>query len=132
MKEQCKLSKLQRQILVLALANKLRENRGFKARSGADVFYSEILATVYGFPLELPLRQAGQRTICRKFDREVIGRARYQAAEAAVSRTMLRLEARGLVRCVCARHTTWAGCNLTPAGFKIAKTVSIAANLRES
>ena len=129
MKEQSKLSKLQKQILVLALENKLRENRDFEERNGADIYYSEILATVYGFPPEVPLRQAGERTQWGKFDREVIGRARYNAAHAAISRTMSHLQARGLIRWVCARYTRWSGCNLTPAGFEIAKRVKTRANL---
>ncbi len=126
-----KLSKLQKQILALALGNKLREERAFDMGSGADVFYSEILATVYGFPLERPLREvagdfAGMRTGGHRFDPKRIGKARYNAAQAAVSRAVLRLESRGLVlwaRSVCSH---WSGCDLTPAGFEYAQTVNTA------
>ena len=50
-----KLSKLQKQILVLALENRVRERREFNTSQGADVYYSEILTKVYRFPPTQPL-----------------------------------------------------------------------------
>jgi hypothetical protein len=122
---QPKLSRLQKQILLLALANKQRENRGFEERTLADVLYSEILMEVYRFrPIE-PLRdKTGKRDVSRKFDPVLIGRARYNAALAAVSRAIRRLEQRGLAWSVRGNYTPWAGCSLTPEGLPLAKQLS--------
>jgi hypothetical protein len=125
-----KLSRLQKQILLLALENKLREGRAFPEEEdgGADVYYAEILATVYGFPPTGPLRQgydpAGRRLAGGwKFSPGEIGQARYNAAQAAVSRAMLRLHSRGLAVCVWGAISHWSGCSLTSAGLEAAKTV---------
>jgi hypothetical protein len=125
-----KLSKLQKQILALALENRVREGRAFESHHGADVFYSQILAEVYGFQTTWPLRRthgehAGQR-ICGQhlFDPATIGEGRYNAAQAAISRAMARLESRGLVRRLCGHISHWAGCDLTPAGHELAKRLA--------
>jgi hypothetical protein len=66
-----------------------------------DLYYGEVLAGFYGFGYEHPKNPemdtrfflgAGQR-----FEPDVVGRARYNAACAAVSRAVTRLEHRGLV-----------------------------------
>jgi hypothetical protein len=123
-----KLSKLQKQILVLALANKQRENRGFEAR-GADLYYSEILREVYGFATTGPLREHPGG---HDFDLTVIGRERYNAAQAAISRTMIRLHSRGLIHAMCGAISRWSGCNLTPLGVEAAETVKTKALVPQS
>jgi hypothetical protein len=125
-----KLSKLQKQILTLAFDNRLREGRD-DTSNAADLFYSQILAEVYRFPTTQSLRyggydeHAGQR-ICGThiFELTVIGKARYNAAQAAISRAMMRLESRELITCIRGSISHWAGCNLTPAGVELAKRLT--------
>jgi hypothetical protein len=119
-----KLSKLQKAILRLAFANKEGEGRGFGLDSGADVYYSEILAVVFQFPTRkqyaLPLRRLPGRRI---FAPAEIGLSRYRSAEVAISRAVLRLHIRRLAKSVHSRHSTWAGASLTPAGVAIARAL---------
>jgi hypothetical protein len=130
-KSAAKLSRLQKQILLMALANRTKESRTDEG-GGADLYYSEILATVYGFKPTRPLRygdhygeHAGQRIPGgQKFDRQAIGPARYNRAQAAISRAMLRLHSRGLVICSYGVRSRWSGCSLTPAGLAISQTVN--------
>ena len=51
------------------------------------------------------------------FEPEGIGRAKYNTATAAVSRAVLRLQSRGLARCMQGDISHWSGINLTPAGI---------------
>jgi hypothetical protein len=181
-----RLSKLQKRILVLALANHRQEGRdkpytpdiktvvllgtaGLKPgteRGGADLYYSQIMAEVYGFPLQMlwgwqyylagvkmsweeiegkavkddprlesRWEEAGRETLRDKeghrhpggklFDVEEIGRERYNAACAAISRAMVRLEARGLVKRIYGRISHWSGCDLTPEGVKAAEVETV-------
>jgi len=105
---------------------------------GADLYYSEILAAIYGFPSErLWELRAGELTDQRKvtgkkFDRQAIGLARYNRAQAAISRAMRRLESRGLITWVCGTYARWSGCNLTPLGLTFSKTVNTVGNCRTS
>jgi hypothetical protein len=117
-----KLSRLQRRILVAALANREAEGRTFDMADGADLFYSEILATLYQFPMRKGYA-LGPRALpcCRIFSRDQIGLARYRSVVPAVSKSVLRLAKRGLVRWVTSQHSTWSGCNLTPLGVEIAR-----------
>jgi hypothetical protein len=115
-----KLSKLQRQILALALANRLAENRTDESR-GTDLLYSQILHEVYGFPLREDLAYDGynvcslrERDGSRKyghkhFEPEVIGRERFDAAQSSISRAMVRLEQRGLVVRMYGSISHWSG-----------------------
>jgi hypothetical protein len=126
-----KLSKLQKQILALALANRVREGRDEKS-NGADLFYSQILAEVYGFPTTYPLRLGAEHPyhpgmrICGQhvFDVGEIGKGRYNAAQAAISRAMARLQSRGLVIGQCGVTAHWSGCNLTVDGMELAKRLT--------
>jgi hypothetical protein len=120
-----KLSRQQKQILTLALRNKVRENRPFDACRGADVLYPEILAEVYGFPLQRPNPREHPG---HNFDRQAIGPRRYNRAEAAVSRAIWRLESRGLVKYVTGKLGCWAGCSLSPEGLACAETVNTRTN----
>jgi hypothetical protein len=152
-----KLSKLQKQILFLALDNRLDEGRNGNETSSCDLARNQIMAEVYGFPLakretvwlavdkygdvmtdedgeEIVARREFRRESLRdrngkrdihgkKFEMADIGRERYNAAQAAVSRAMARLEQRGLVTRVCGGYSHWAGINLTPAGVAVVQTV---------
>lgn len=110
-----KLSRLQRFILERACKNRITESRGPDSK-GADLYYSEVLAGFFGFPTHhADLRKSIGG---HKFDIGKIGPRKYNAAQAAISRTMLRLMTRGLVvgmRGACSR---WSGCNLTIAGMQ--------------
>jgi hypothetical protein len=161
-----KLSKLQKQILALALANRIAEGRdqpyvhvpsfidGLLQRDnphhqqptshgGCDLARNQILHEVYNFPTALEgelatdgwdmgslRRRDGSRILTGKmFDVEEIGRERYDAAQAAVSRAIVRLEQRGLVERIFGAYSHWAGVNLTDAGVELAQTVKSWANL---
>jgi hypothetical protein len=125
-----RLSSLQRQILAMARANRVKEGRTDETRGGADLYYWEVLATVYGFPPTGATRypenygdHAGQRIPGgQKFDRQAIGTARYNRAQAAVSRAMSRLGERGLIACLRGRYC-WSGCSLAKKGLAFCETV---------
>src|SRR5579859_4370384 len=91
--ELAKLSRLQRWILFAAYAN-----RSGDSTADPDLYYHEILAGYFGFPVrwnaDKPLHST---TGSHHFDRQAIGRARYHAAQASIGRAVRRLEARGLV-----------------------------------
>lgn len=110
-----KLSRLQRFILEHAYKNRSAETRDSDSK-GADLYYSEVLAGFFGFPTHhAALRQSiGDH----KFDVGGIGPRKYNAAQAAISRTMLRLMARGLVVGMNGVRSRWSGCSLTIAGVQ--------------
>jgi hypothetical protein len=106
------LSVLQRRILQLALAQ--RERYG----DTETVYQAEILAALYGLTSDKPLRDPG-----RKFNREAIGRAIYNRANAAVSRATGRLMRRGLLDEWCGQRAGGpARYSLTPAGIQYARS----------
>jgi hypothetical protein len=129
--DELKLSALQKRILVMALANRIKEGRT-AASKGADLYYSEVLAVVYGFRPTGPLRygdhygeHAGQRIPGdQKFDREIIGRARYNSAHTAISRAMLGLADHGLITWLTGANSSWSGCSLTTEGLAVSQTVN--------
>jgi hypothetical protein len=55
-----------------------------------------------------------------RFDREAIGRARYDAAQASLSRAVRRLEARGLVERYEGAVSRWAGVRLADGALEAA------------
>lgn len=107
------LSPLQRHILLLAHDNREAGRSG----QGPDIHTAEIIATVYGFPV--PSGRDPRDSRHQTFSREEIGTQAYGAAAAAVSRTLRRLEERGLLT----RHTR-AGGRLTEAGHQTAAGLS--------
>jgi hypothetical protein len=122
--EATKLSPLQKQILVLALRNKEREGRGFDWKAGGpDVFYSEIMAEIYHFPLRKDYGGRGPREMPanRIFAPKQIGEKRYRAAKSAISRSVLRLHRRDLAISIESARSTWSGCILTPSGVVAAR-----------
>ena len=95
------LSSLQRFILVRALNNELE-------RLSQSAMHRQTLVEYYGFPEKIdpyygtpvpPLGTNDPRFDCfgQYFNVQAIGKRRYRAAQAAVSRALRRLEARGLV-----------------------------------
>jgi hypothetical protein len=119
-----RLSTLQKEIVMLAAENKQREGRGFDERDGADVYYSEILVTIFGFPLRKQYeRTPRELPCCRIFSPSEIGKKRYRAVQATLSRSILRLHAQGVAVSVRSKRSTWAGCNLTPAGVALARAL---------
>lgn len=122
------LSKLQKQILLLALGN-----RELKVRPDCygdlDLYSPEILERVYGFPVEERYGWFGKVTTRgdptrQHFRLAVIGRARYNSAQAAVSRAFRRLQERGLVERQRGAYAAWHGINLTPEGADQAKRLT--------
>lgn len=112
------MSELQRTILRLALAGKQLPDRN-PERGGADVYYGQVLADYFGFePVVKDLRYSGH-----KFDRKAIGVKRYAAAQAALSRAMVRLERRGLVRLFSGAIARWSGANITDEGIEAVNKV---------
>jgi hypothetical protein len=110
-----KLSKLQRFILAAALRNRTREVRSHDS-NGADLYYAEIMVGHFGFePTTDPRGDHGQH-----FDLAAIGKRRYAAASAAISRAALRLGTRGLVRCLKGTVSRWSGLSLTSEGSALA------------
>lgn len=126
-----RLSKLQRWILDHARKNRLAEHRDATSK-GADLYYGEVLAGFYGFACDHPKNReietrfflgAGQR-----FEPEVIGRRKYNAACAAVSRAVARLERRGLVGVLHGASSHWAGISLVMAKRTAPKKKAAAAS----
>jgi hypothetical protein len=121
------LSDLQTSILRLAV--ELLEFRTEDWKDDVpDVLYAEVMMRHYGFePEQMPagcdgmhLRHwSGWRAHGTQFSRESIGAKRYDAAKAAVSRAVRRLEWRGLVFTYSeAKHVR--DIYLTPEGWKLA------------
>ncbi len=94
------------------------------AASAPDVSYHEILAGYFGFPVARYADEpSGAHPGTRRFDREEIGRARYDAAQASLSRAVRRLEARGLVGGRPAGAIRRPGVKLTDTGLEVALEV---------
>lgn len=110
------LSRLQRWMLVYARENRL-------ASEETDLLYGEVLAHFYGFcrPEDVPSRCKFRRKF---FKPEIIGRDRYNAANAAVSRAARRLDRRGLAHVMRAVYGHWAAIRLTDAGLTIAARIA--------
>jgi hypothetical protein len=122
-----KLSRLQRWILSAAYENRSSDPDAAQV----DLYYHEIFAGYFGFPM----RWYGSESLHSKpgshrFDREQVGRERYGAAHASVSRAVRRLEARGLVERYAGTVIRWAGLRLTDAGFEAAPVLDHQQTLR--
>ncbi len=111
-----KLSRLQRWILSTAYGN-----RSAGSAADPDLYYYEILAGYFGFPVrwnaDKPLHSS---TGSHHFDREAIGRARCHAAQASIGRAVRRLEARGLVERREAAYGRSAGLRITDVAVEAA------------
>jgi hypothetical protein len=114
------LPRLQRWFLTQALKNRMAEGRNHDDSRGADLYYGEVLAGFYEFPYEHPKNpEMDMRQFLRGhqvFKPDLIGRARYSSACAAVSRAVRRLQSRGLAVVLRGRIAHWAGINLTAQG----------------
>jgi hypothetical protein len=124
-----KLSRLQRWMLAQAYHNRTAEGQAGR-KGGADLYHGEVLAGFYGFRYQHPRNPEmdNRRFLAGgpHFRPKVIGRARYNAANAAVSRAARRLWARGLADWMQATISHWAGINLTEAGLRVAVTEAAA------
>lgn len=115
------LSELQETILCLAYTNYLAEERATK-EGGADLYTYEVMLKVYQFtripisPNYIEPRLGGSH----RFDLNVIGKKRYQAAAAAISKAFRRLEERGFVGRYNGAIAHWVGIKLTEAGLQLA------------
>jgi hypothetical protein len=124
------LSDLQQQILLLAYHNRLTENRGYGTK-GLDLYFHEILAEYYHFPTRYnKLREihpdGGHCSIgAQYFNRRRIGRERYNAAQAAASRAIRRLEDRNLVEYKAWAYHKGCGLNLTANGISMARKLMV-------
>jgi hypothetical protein len=114
-----KLSRLQRWILYAAWENRLDGDDG-----NADLYYHEILAGYFGFPMRWYGDQPRHsHPGSHRFDREEIGRARYDTAQASASRAVRRLTDRGLAERYVGAFSRWSALRLTDAGFAAAPTL---------
>lgn len=118
------LSDLQRAILVVAL--RFRPRRLESEHWVVDAFTFELLEEGFGWK-SLPDSKFGGR----HFDKGKIGVEAYEAAHAALSRAIRRLEERGLVKRIgrdsrpaSVRGLAISGVILTPKGVKEAESLS--------
>lgn len=108
-----RLSRVQKKILLRACLNHAKQRRADESH-GADLYYSEILEEWYGFPPAV----GGEHTPGgKRFDRASIGTSRYNAAQAALSRSMRRLHDRGLI--LWRRYNRYPGCSITAEGQRL-------------
>ena len=70
-----------------------------EARARGRLYYSDICEGYYGWKQHSSYGSHGGPG-CNKFSREEIGKAEYNRVMATISRACLRLERRGLVRCI--------------------------------
>ena len=110
-----RLSLVQKQVLLMAYMNRLEAERTAES-PGPDLYYQQALEEVYGFTPAV----GGEYTPGgKRFDRQAIGAARYNAGQAALSRTVRRLQDHGLILCVCKSHNRSSGCSITPKGQRL-------------
>lgn len=113
-----KLSRLQRFILHTAYRNRLAEDGlTAKGKPRVDLYYHEVLAGYFEFPVAHYASNLREHPGSHRFDREAIGQARYNAAQASLSRAARRLEDRGLINRYNAAASWWAGLRLTDSAI---------------
>lgn len=132
------LSPLQKDILAIALDNLAERLANNWCAEIPDVFYAEVLHLHFGWPFACTRtnRHAynkGNAEVLHYahyeapgswvFSKEQIGDKKYNADMAALSRSMPRLEKRGLVECLTGKS---AGALLTDAGIDAALTMTSA------
>lgn len=127
------LSPLQRDILTIALKNRDEQVANKWVRT-TDAYYAEVLHLHFGWPFNkvhwlLASKSDAEILNCVRnespsaqfFSKEQIGAAKYNADMAALSRSMVRLEKRGLVKCMTGANSRWSGAILTDAGVIAAR-----------
>ena len=146
------LSGLQKCILRLALENRVAPVQdspasplvealiadGTATRPAINVYTCEVLVVHFGFPVRMKSWRRGSAVddrdavrkyhTGRRFDPNVIGRKRYAAAQAAVSRAFTRLQGRGLLIRSRGAFARWSGGQLTEKGFEVAQQIMRATN----
>ncbi len=123
------LSDLQKKLLTMAY-----ERRHQSDKCDIDLFTHEALSELYDFEdwkaewyMQTWQHQEG-RGLARgghHFDVQSIGKNRYSAAHAAVSRAFKRLEQRGLVTRYYGAYSQWTGIKLTDGGLHVAKLLTV-------
>ncbi len=103
-----RLSKLQKQILRLAYKNAMLN------KVGPDLSNRDVLRDIYKFPVRENVVYSTSQPLL--FDRKQIGHRRYNSASVATSKTLERLERRGLVD-----REYNEGVFLTEKGIEVAK-----------
>jgi hypothetical protein len=129
------LSDLQKDILTCAYNNYATGDNVFTHKPShgfnipplrVDAFYYEILIRHFGFENRLKDRDWRGRVFTgQHFDKDKIGKERYNAAQAALSRAVTRLHQRGLITFISGALAKWTGVNLTPAGIEVARRLSV-------
>ncbi len=132
------LSDLQKAILRIALRQQeahAAEAAGLVASFGrepsaygCDVQHKDVLAEHFGFQKRKAKMFSFEEP--DRFDRQAIGPAIYNRAEAALSRAIVRLESRGLVHRAQGAVARWSGATLTDEGLRVARELSV--NTRKS
>lgn len=125
------LSDLQKNILVIAYRRRKKAEAEGKYPSdihGCDVLAAHVLEGYFGW------KKSGiYNYIARggkNFDRETIGRSKYNSTRSTLSKTFKRLQDRGLVMPARGKeYNTWKGYNLTEEGIEIAK--ELLANIKD-
>src|SRR3712207_4201325 len=115
-------SALQRAILLAALRGRARARTGSKAahQPGADATFAEIQAKVRGWEPQSTPAGASEGDRRPRFSRAAIGPDRHDAAKVSLSKSVTRLEERGLVTRVARAVGRGAGVILTDAGLDAA------------
>ncbi len=108
------LSDLQKKILEIAFRGYLQDPR-------ADAFDAEILQDHFGWS---PSRQIREDPCAPVFSKQAIGPRRYNSCMASVSRSISRLEDRGLIRRFKGFTQQWSGVKLTVSGVRVAGELS--------
>ena len=111
------LSQKQQNVLVLAL-----EKRRDDPDRNVDLYCAEMLHHLWGFPYKFGRREFGHG---QNFDQDQIGRRPYRSARASLSRSLRRLEDRGLVERYDGVSAKWVGIELTSAGEDVASGLSV-------
>ena len=121
-----RLSKLQRGILLRALRSVVEYVAPDDDDGGPRLYFAEIYRDVLGWPMERKWyepKSAAERCYGpgeQAFRPSQIGRERYNVGHAAVSRSVRRLEERGLLAFVRGVHFPWTAIALTDAGIALA------------
>jgi hypothetical protein len=121
------LSDLQKWILVQAYNRRLEaeaEGTYMSRRYGCDLLAANVLDEYYGWKKSGVYNYIARGG--RNFDRETIGRSKYNSTRSILSLTFKGLQKRGLVILTYRKeHVSWSGINLTEKGIEIAKELLV-------
>lgn len=80
-----------------------------EARKRDRLYYADICEKYYGWPRKTDSQGNPLSIGSQHFSRSEIGEREYNRVMATISRSCLRLEKRGLVRCLVAKSSRWSG-----------------------